>query len=163
MLPEALPPPRLLCLLGLPASMKRGTEAKQAERYSSPISDPYWEYGCALLDIVDDHAHGDNEPERELTVSALMCETAVHLKSAMREHRKDIAMDPMSSKHEGGGHGRNTAEFYAAAIVQAQWMRSKAKAVTVETIDVLEHDMAAYMEGAVRAWYAWQHFEFERP
>ena len=135
LLPEALPPPRLLCLLDLPASMKRGTEAKQAERDLPPISYPYWEHGCALLDIVDDHAHGDNEPERELTESELMCETVVHLKSAMRAHWKDIANDLTSRKHEGGGHGRNTAEIYAAAIVHAQWRRSKADVVTMETIE----------------------------
>ena len=112
---------------------------------------------------LDDHAHSDNEPERELTASVLMCETAVHLKSAMRAHWKDIAMDPMLRKHEGGGHGRNTAEFYAAAIVQAQWRRPEADAVTIETKNTLANDMAAYMEGAMKAWYAWQRFEFERP
>ena len=71
-------------------------------------------------------------------------------------------MGPMSRKHEGGRHGRNTAEFYAAAIVQAQWRRPEADAVTIETINTLEHDMAAYMEGAMsasmKAWYAWQRF-----
>ena len=137
--------------------------ATVAERDLPPISDPYWEHGCALLDIVDDHAHRDNEPERELTERELARETAAQLKSAMQAPWKDIANDLTSRKHEGGGHGRHTADFYAAAIVHAQWRRSKADVVTKETISTLEHNMAAYMEGAFRAWYAWQRFEFERP
>ena len=101
--------------------------------------------------------------KKELTASELLCRAAEYLKSAMRIHGKNITTDPMAQKCKSQKYRRDTVEFQAAAIVQAQWRRLKANVASTEIRDTLQKDIVEYMEGAMRAWCAWQRFEIERP
>ena len=128
-----------------------------------PVTDPYWETGCRLLDKVDEPASETAMEHCEFPQPELMQKSILYLRSALHAHWKDVIHGVTLEGHRTRSHDEDNPEHYAAAIVRDQWALRVPGPVTKHIVSLCERRVARYMKCAMNAWRAWQQWQFERP
>ena len=143
LLPEALPPPRLLCLLDLPASMKRGAEAKQ-EIVDTVKAEEHRVKGYKLFVAKDwaaakaEYDEGIKKNPKDPMLYFNRSSALIKLKAfpdAARDRDECLRLDPNCLKSKTG-----------------ELERTKEK--TVDTVKAEEHKVKGYKLFVAKEWAA---------